>query len=321
MGRFIVQRLLESIPTLLIVSIVVFSLVRMAPGDPAMLRMGREAARPENKPRLEALRREMGLDRPIPIQYLLWLRSVLVGDFGVSIKTNQPALALVASKIPVTLELVAASTLFALLLAFPAGILAATWRGSWVDRITMTFVASGLAVPSFWLGLALVLVLSVQLRWLPASGYVPFQKAPLQNLRLLVMPTITLGTYLAAVLIRFLRADMIEVMATDYIRTARAKGLNRQRIILGHALKNALIPVLTVGGLEVGALLGGAVIIEQVFGWSGMGWLTVQAIFDRDYAVVQTAVLFFIVGLTLVNLLVDLCYAFLNPRIRATFAG
>jgi peptide/nickel transport system permease protein len=321
MGRFIVQRLLESIPTLLIVSIVVFSLVRMAPGDPAMLRMGREAARPENKPRLEALRREMGLDRPIPIQYLLWLRSVLAGDFGVSIKTNQPALALVASKIPVTLELVAASTLFALLLAFPAGILAATWRGSWVDRITMTFIASGLAVPSFWLGLALVLVLSVQLRWLPASGYVPFQKAPLQNLRLLVMPTITLGTYLAAVLIRFLRADMIEVMATDYIRTARAKGLNRQCIILGHALKNALIPVLTVGGLEVGALLGGAVIIEQVFGWSGMGWLTVQAIFDRDYAVVQTAVLFFIVGLTLVNLLVDLCYAFLNPRIRATFAG
>lgn len=320
MGRFIVRRLLEAIPTLLIVSVVVFSLIRMAPGDPAMLRMGREAARPENKERLDALRREMGLDRPIPVQYLLWLQDVATGDFGVSIKTNQSALALVVSKVPVTLQLVGASTLFALLVAFPAGIIAAVWRGSWVDRVTMTFVASGLAVPSFWLGLALVLLLSVQFRLLPASGYVPFREAPLQNLRLLIMPTITLGTYLAAVLIRFLRADMIEVLATDYIRTARAKGLNRPRVIMSHALKNALIPVLTVGGLEIGALLGGAVIIEQVFGWSGMGWLTVQAIFDRDYAVVQTAVLFFIIGLTLVNLLVDLGYAFLNPRIRSTFA-
>ena len=321
MGRFIVQRLLEAIPTLLIVSVVVFVLIRMAPGDPAMLRMGREAARPENKPKLEALRREMGLDRPMPVQYALWLRSVLVGDFGVSIKTNQPAVALVASKIPVTLQLVGAATLLALLISFPAGILAAAMRGSWVDRLTMAFAASGLAIPSFWLGLALILVLSVQLRWLPASGYVSFADAPIRNLQLLLMPALTLGIYLSAVLIRFLRADMIEVLAADYIRTARAKGLARTRVILGHALKNALIPVLTVGGLEIGALLGGAVIIEQVFGWSGMGWLTVQAIFDRDYAVVQTAVLFFVVGLTGVNLLVDLCYALLNPRVRARLAG
>ena len=317
MGRYIIRRLAEAIPTLFIVSLVVFSLIRMAPGDPAELRMGREAARPENKPKLEALRHEMGLDRPIPIQYLLWLRDTFTGNFGVSIKTSQSAAALVASKIPVTLELVLASTIFALLIAFPSGILAALWRGSWVDRLAMAFVASGMAVPSFWLGLALILLLSVQVHWLPAGGYIAFQDAPLENLKHLILPAITLGTYLAAVLIRFLRADMIEVLATDYIRTARAKGLSQRSVVFTHALKNALIPVLTVGGLEVGALLGGAVIIEQVFGWSGIGWLTVQAILDRDYAVVQTAVLLFVVGLTLVNLLVDLGYAYLNPRVRA----
>jgi len=199
--------------------------------------------------------------------------------------------------------------------------MAAVWRGSWLDRLLMALAASGLAVPSFWLGVALLLLFSVELRWLPAGGYVPFLDAPLENLKRLVLPTITLGAYLAAILIRFLRADLIEVLATDYIRTARAKGLQRTRVIFTHALKNALIPFVTAGGLEVGALLGGAVIIEQVFGWSGMGWLTVQAIFDRDYAVVQTAVLFFVVGLTVVNLLVDLGYAFLNPRIRSRFGS
>lgn len=316
MGRYIFRRIAEAIPTLFLVSIVVFTLIRMAPGDPAQLRMGREAARPENREKLEALRQEMGLDRPIPVQYLLWLRNTLSGDFGVSIKTNQSALSLVASKIPVTLELVFASTLFAVLIAFPGGILSALRRGSWLDRLTMGFAATGLAIPSFWLGLAFVLVFSVHLRWLPASGYVPFRESPLQNMRLLVMPATTLGIYLAAVLIRFLRADMIEVLTADYIRTARAKGLRKHHITLHHALKNALIPVMTVGALEVGALLGGAVIIEQVFGWSGMGWLTVQAIFDRDYAVVQTAVLFFVLGLTIINLLVDISYAYLNPRVR-----
>ena len=320
MGRFIIQRLLAALPTLLILSMIIFTLIRLAPGDPALLRMGREAARAENKPKLEALRREMGLDRPIPVQYLLWLRDTLRGDFGVSIKSGQPAAQLVLSKLPVTLELVIAATLFALLIALPGGIMAAVWRGSWLDRLLMALAASGLAVPSFWLGLALLLLFSVELRWLPAGGYVPFLDAPLENLKRLVLPTITLGAYLAAILIRFLRADLIEVLTTDYIRTARAKGLQRTRVIFTHALKNALIPFVTAGGLEVGALLGGAVIIEQVFGWSGMGWLTVQAIFDRDYAVVQTAVLFFVVGLTVVNLLVDLGYAFLNPRIRSRLA-
>ncbi len=321
MGRFIIQRLLAAIPTLLILSMIIFTLIRLAPGDPAQLRMGREAARAENKPKLEALRREMGLDRPIPVQYLLWLRDTLRGNFGVSIKSSQPTAQLVLSKLPVTLELVIAATLFSLLIALPMSIMAVVWRGSWLDRLLMALVASGLAVPSFWLGLALVLLFSVELRWLPAGGYVSFLDAPLENLKRLVLPMITLGAYLAAILIRFLRADLIEVLTTDYIRTARAKGLQRTRVIFSHALKNALIPAVTAGGLEVGALLGGAVIIEQVFGWSGMGWLTVQAIFDRDYAVVQTAVLFFVVGLTVINLLVDLGYVFLNPRVRYNTSG
>jgi peptide/nickel transport system permease protein len=176
-------------------------------------------------------------------------------------------------------------------------------------------------VPSFWLGLTLILVISVQLRWLPPSGHVPFFEDPGDNLRRMLKPAATLGIYLSATLMRFLRADMIEVMATDYVRTARAKGLGESRVVFGHALKNGLIPVLTITGLELGALLGGAVIIEQVFGWSGLGWLTVQAIADRDYPVVQAAVLFIALGLTLVNLLVDLCYGLLNPKVRAQYGA
>jgi peptide/nickel transport system permease protein len=321
MLRYALGRLLQTIPTLFILSLIVFSLIRLAPGDPAELRMGREASRPENKPKLEALRREMGLDLPIPVQYLIWLKNAAGGDLGNSIKTNQPAAQLVLSKMPASLELLAGATVFALAVAFPVGIVSAVRRGSLVDRLAMALVGAGLAVPSLWLGLTLILLLSVALHWLPPNGYVPFPQAPLNNLRLLVMPAFTLGVYLAATLIRFLRTDLIEVLSADFVRTARAKGLKEHRVVAGHALRNALIPVMTVAGLEIGALLGGAVIIEQVFGWSGIGWLTVQAIFDRDYAVVQTAVLFFAVGLTLVNLLVDLGYAALNPRVRGQMAS
>jgi peptide/nickel transport system permease protein len=185
-----------------------------------------------------------------------------------------------------------------------------------VDRAAVGFVSAGLAVPSFWFGLALILVFSVRLKWLPASGYVPFSEDPIQNLQFLIMPAATLGVYLTATLMRFVRADMIDVLAADYVRTARAKGLRERAVLIKHALRNALIPVLTIAGLEIGALMGGAVIIEQVFGWSGIGWLTVQAIFDRDYPLVQTSVLFVAVGLTIVNLIVDLAYGLLNPKLR-----
>lgn len=318
MAHFAARRIAQAIPTLIFVSIIVFTLVRMAPGDPAAMQMGREAARPENKERLEALRAEMGLDKPIPVQYLYWVRDLAQGDFGDSLRSRKPTTELFWQKLPATLQLVVASTLFALLISIPLGILAALRRGTVIDRSIMGFVSAGLAIPSFWFGLTLILIFAVHLRWLPASGYVPFTEDPVGNLKRLIMPATTLGVFLAATLTRFLRADMIEVMSADYVRTARAKGLPERTVISRHGLKNALIPVLTIAGLEFGALLGGTVIIEQVFGWSGVGWLTVQAIFDRDYPLVQTSVLFVTIGLTLANLLVDLGYGLLNPRLRVS---
>lgn len=318
MARFAASRILQAIPTMFIVTMLVFGLIRMAPGDPAAMRMGREAAKPENLPKLEALREEMGLTKPIPMQYLYWIQDLAQGNFGDSLKNKRPTFDLFMQKLPATLELVVGSTLFALLIAFPLGIIAAIRRGSLIDRAAMGFVSAGLAVPSFWLGLTLILIFSVRLGWLPASGYVPLREDPVENLRRLILPAVTLGTYLAATLMRFVRSDMIQVLGADYIRTARAKGLREKSVILRHAMRNALIPVLTVAGLEIGALLGGAVIIEQVFGWSGVGWLTVQAIFDRDYPLVQTSVLFVTVGLILINLLTDLAYGLLNPRMRVS---
>jgi peptide/nickel transport system permease protein len=316
MARYAAQRCLEAIPTILFVSVIVFALIRMAPGDPAAMQMGREAARPENKEKLEALRHEMGLDRSLVVQYGIWMQDLAQGEFGDSLRNKRPTYDLFMQKVPATLELVFAATLFAILVSFPMGVLAAVKRGTIVDRAAVSFVSAGLAVPSFWFGLALILVFSVRLHWLPASGYTPFSEDPVRNIKGLIMPAATLGVYLSATLMRFVRADMIEVLAADYVRTARAKGLRERVVLVKHALRNALIPVLTVAGLELGALLGGAVIIEQVFGWSGVGWLTVQAIFDRDYPLVQTSVLFVAVGLTLVNLAVDLGYGLLNPRLR-----
>jgi peptide/nickel transport system permease protein len=280
------------------------------------MQMGREAALPENKPKLEALRHQMGLDRPIPVQYLFWLRDLAHGNFGDSLRSRRPTLQLFTQKVPITLELVAVAALFALLVSLPAGVFAALRRGTLLDRTTIGFVSAGLAVPSFWLGLALILVFSVKLHWLPASGYVSPRVSLTGNLAHVIMPGLTLGVYLSATLTRFVRADMIETLAADYVRTARAKGLRERVVVIRHALRNALIPVLTIAGLEIGALLGGAVIIEQVFSWSGVGWLTVQAVFDRDYPLVQTSVLFIAVGLTLVNLVVDLGYGWLNPKLR-----
>jgi peptide/nickel transport system permease protein len=318
MARFTASRIAQAIPTIFIVSMMVFGLIRMAPGDPAAMRMGREAAKPENLPKLEALREEMGLNDPIPVQYLIWLGDVARGEFGDSLRNRKPTVELFMQKLPATVQLVIGSMLFAILIAFPLGILAAVKRGSLIDRAAMGFVSAGLAIPSFWFGLTLILLFSVKLRWLPASGYVPFSEDPVENLKRMIMPAVTLGTFLAATLMRFLRSDMIEVLSADYVRTARAKGLSEKVVIVRHAMKNALIPVLTIAGLETGALLGGTVIIEQVFGWSGIGWLTVQAIFDRDYPLVQTSVLFVAVGMITINLITDLLYGLMNPRMRVS---
>jgi peptide/nickel transport system permease protein len=321
MLRFVVQRCLQAIPTLLVISIVVFTLMRLAPGDPAVLRFGSQAALPQNQPRIEALRHEMGLDQPIIVQYGIWLWDAAHGNFGNSLNSDFPAAELVASKVPVTLELLLGAMLIATVVAFPAGILAAVRRGTRLDRLTLGLTAVGLAVPGFWMGLTLILLFSVVLHVFPPGGYVPFATDPRDNLLHLVMPATTLGVFLAATLLRFLRGDMIEALGTDYVRTARSKGLASRQVVLGHALRNALIPVLTYAGIEIGSLLGGAVIIEQVFGWSGIGWLTIQSILNRDYAVVQAAVLYIAFALTITNLIVDVLYALINPRIRARYAG
>jgi len=313
---YIVRRLFEAIPSIWLLTVVVFVVMQLIPGDPAIALMGRAAAREENKAALEKLRREMGLDQPLAVQYVRWFGSLLRGDFGVSNRSGQPVLALIGGRLPATLELIGLSTLLSLLLAVPLGILAALKRHSPFDRVLMVFAVGGVAIPGFWLGLTLILVFSVQLGWLPASGYVPFGENPLGNLQRALMPVLTLSVYLTATFSRFLRSDMIEVLGQDYIRTARAKGLNTAQTVTRHGLKNALIPLWTILGLEVGTLLGGVVIVEQVFGWSGIGWLLIQAVYNQDYPLVQGLVLLIAVAFTLITLLVDVGYAWMNPRIR-----
>lgn len=319
MGKLVVQRLMQLIPVLIMVSIIVFTAMRLAPGDPAILMLGKEAGRPENKPKLEQLRKEMGIDKPIPVQYLIWAQDIARGDFGVSNRSGEPVWKLIVQKLPATFELVFASLVFSLIVSLPLGIISSVKHRSPIDYLAAMFASAGLAIPGFWLGLALILVFGVGLDWFPTSGYVPFFEDPIGNLRHLVLPMVTLGVYLAATFTRFLRADMLEVLNQDYMRTAKAKGLAQSMVIMRHALPNALVPLLTIMGMEIGSLLGGAIVIEQVFGWSGIGWLSVQAIFNRDYPLVQGTVLFVCVAFVIVNLLVDIGYAIVNPRVRSQY--
>ena len=321
MGRYCLRRLLQIIPVLFVISLVVFIAMQLAPGDPAVMRMGRAAARPENQAALARLRQEMGLDKPIIIQYLIWLKDAIRGDFGLSNRSGRPVMEMIAGRLPASLQLIVVSFTLAVVVSIPLGIVAALKQNSLLDYLVMTFSVAGVAIPGFWLALTLILIFSVQLGWLPPAGYTPFSDDPWESLKRVLMPAITLSVYLIATFTRFLRADMVEVMNEDYIRTAMAKGLNGWLIVYRHALKNAFIPMLTVMGIEVGGLLGGVVILEQVFGWSGIGWLTLQGVYNRDYPLVQGAVVLIAVFYTLVNFLVDIAYAFLNPRIRAQYEG
>ncbi len=316
MGRFIVSRIFSSLIVLFIVSLIVFFAMQAAPGDPAALMLGPQAAEPEMQPALEALRREMGLDQPVYIQYLIWLQDILRGDFGNSIRNKLPVAPLILGRVPATVELLIVGLIIGVVLAFPGGILSAIKRGTWIDHSISIFAASGIAIPSFWFGLLLILIFSVNMNLLPASGYVPLFEDPIGNLKRVILPGLTLGLYLAAYITRFLRADLLEVLNADYIRTARAKGLNESRVIFIHALKNSLISVLTIMGILIGSLLGGVVIIEQVFGWSGVGWLSIQAIAVRDYPLVQGVVIFTATAFILANLAVDLLYGLVDPRVR-----
>jgi peptide/nickel transport system permease protein len=312
MTEFLVRRALISVLTLLLISLIVFTGVRMIPGDPARVLAGTDA----DAAGLQEIREKYGLNDPVPVQYLRWIGLALRGDLGESIRTRQPVAATVAIKLPITIELACLSLLVALAIALPAGIIAAVRRNTVWDVAASAVSLCGVSIPNFWLGIMLILLVSVRLGWLPASGFVPLGEDPLGNLRRMVMPAFVLGTGLAAVLMRQTRNAMIEVLSQDYIRTARAKGLAQPAVVVRHALRNGLIPVVTILGLQMGALMGGAVVTEQIFVLPGFGRLIVEAVFTRDYPLVQGVVLITASSYVLINLLVDVSYTVLNPRIR-----
>ncbi|KFK93749.1 MULTISPECIES: ABC transporter permease [unclassified Serratia (in: enterobacteria)] len=312
MVELICKRLLLAIPTLLLVSIMVFSLQKLLPGDPVLAMAGEERD-PEV---IAQLREEYHLNDPIPAQYFYWVSNALRGDLGVSLRTKEPVTQLIISKLPVTLELSLLAMMVALLVGIGMGIIAAVRKDSWVDHTTNFVALSGISVPHFWLGILLILLFSVHLQWLPASGYVPFSESMPQNLKTLLLPALVLGTGLAATLMRHTRAAMITVLKADYIRTAQAKGLLPKRVILKHAFRNALVPIVTLTTLLFGELLGGAVLTEQVFTLPGFGKMIVDSVFNRDYAVVQGVVLVVAIGFLLLNLLADVLYVLINPKMR-----
>jgi peptide/nickel transport system permease protein len=313
--RYLIRRLLQGIPVLFVVSLLVFLVLNLLPGDPVMARQG--AFMDANYAQLIAtLKSQMGLDRPIPERYAIWVWHALQGDFGVSYITQNSVAGLIGQKLPATLELTVLSLVLALLVALPAGILAALRPNSWLDLAVTGFVTMGLAIPGFWLGMMLMILFAVQIGWLPAVGYAPLTENPGDNLRHVVLPAVTLAIILAAPVMRFLRSSLLEVLGQEYITTARSKGLAPALVISRHALANALIPTITVIGLQFANLLSGVVIIEWLFAWPGMGWLTVDAVQNRDYSVVQASVILMATGFVLVNLVVDVLYAVFDPRIR-----
>ncbi|PZX16945.1 peptide/nickel transport system permease protein [Palleronia aestuarii] len=313
MLSFILRRLLIAIPTIILISIFVFSLQKFLPGDPVLAMAGEERD-PET---IAFLREKYNLNDPIPVQYLSWVGNALTGDLGISLRTNQPVLELIGQKLPVTIQLATMSMIFALLIGIPAGILSAIRKGTITDYVANIVALSGLSIPNFWLGIMLILLVSVKWQLLPASGYVPFDQDPLRSIQVMIMPAFVLGTALAATLMRHTRSAMLTVLTSDYVRTARAKGLTERRVILHHAFRNALTPIVTLSALLFGELIAGAVLTEQIFTVPGFGKLVVDAVFNRDYAVVQGIVLVTAVGFIVMNLLADIAYVLLNPRLRS----
>lgn len=312
MSRYLATRLASLVPILFGTSLVAFFLIRLVPGDPAVALLGLEA----DEAAIAAMRAKLALDQPLPVQYLHWLGNILTGDFGRSIQGGREVLPLLLGALGPTALLAAAALVVSLLIAIPAGIVAATRRNSAADYAASFIALCGLSLPSFWLGVLLILTFSIAIPILPASGYVSPLTDPVGHLTHLVLPAVTLGTALAAATMRMTRATMLEVLRADYVRTARAKGLPRARVVWGHALSNARIPIVTLVGIQLGQLLGGVVITETVFSWPGIGKLTVDAIFARDYPVVQGAVLITATLFVLINLLTDFIYTLLDPRVR-----
>jgi peptide/nickel transport system permease protein len=310
---FILRRLLIAIPTVVMISVFVFLLQKLLPGDPVLVMAGEE----RDPEMLAFLREKYRLNDPLYVQYFTWVGNALRGDLGISLRTNMPVLTLIGQKLPVTLQLALMSMTFALLIGIPAGVLAAVKKGTWVDYTTNIVALSGLSVPNFWLGIMLILFVSVRLGWLPASGYVSPGEDFVRSIQTMLMPSFVLGTALAATLTRHTRSAMLGVLNSDYVRTARAKGMRERTVILKHALRNALTPIVTISALLFGELVGGAVLTEQIFTIPGFGKLVVDAVFTRDYAVVQGIVLCTALGFILMNLLADVAYFYLNPRLRS----
>jgi peptide/nickel transport system permease protein len=312
MFTFFVRRLVTLIPTLVFVSMLIFSLQQLLPGDPALVLAGEDPS-PEA---IAHIRAKLHLDDPLPVRYGYWIAGVLQGDLGESARTHQPVLELILQKLPVTIELALLALLIALVISIPAGIVSAVYKGSAVDTGATVFALTGLSTPNFWLGIMLILLFSVELGWLPASGYVsPFENLR-SNLASMIMPAFVLGNAIAASLMRHMRSSMLQELSADYVRTARAKGLSERVVVLKHALRNALTPVITLGALELGTLLSGAVLTEQVFTIPGFGKLIIDAVFNRDYAVVQGVVLVTATTYIMLNLFADMAYFVLNPRLR-----
>ena len=312
MRSFFLRRAGASLVVLFLSSVLIFIGVRALPGDTALALAGEN----RDPAALQATREKYGLDKPVPIQYVTWLSRIVQGDFGESSKSGLPVANTVVDRLPVTLELALLSLVIALALGIPAGILAAVKPGSVFDYAGSALALVGLSVPHFWLGLMLILLVSVQLGWLPASGYVGFFEDPLENLKRMIMPALVLGTSVAAIVMRQMRSAMLDSLGADYVRTARAKGLPERAVIGRHALRNSLLTVVTIVGLQLGVLISGAVITEQIFVIPGFGKLTLDSVLQRDFALVQAVVLVVTAGYVLINLLVDLLYSLLNPRIR-----
>ncbi|MHA3977017.1 nickel ABC transporter permease [Halovulum sp. GXIMD14794] len=308
MGRYVTNRLLQLVPVLLLVSLFVFAVMHLLPGDPALLMLAGAEGGAISPERLQELRAQMGLNDPLPVQYLNFLTNALQGDLGSSVRFQKPVTELIGDRFGSTLELAVAGLLVAIAIGLPLGMVAAARKGGWIDTLCMTLSYVGSSMPVYWLGLLLVLVFSFTLHWFPSAGGT--------GLRSLVLPAVTLGLLSAGVLARLIRSSMLEVATEDYMRTAHAKGLPTRLVILRHGLKNAMIPVLTMIGLQFGALLAGTVVTETVFSRPGLGRLIVNAILSKDYPLVQGTILFLAVVYLLVNLLVDIAYAWLDPRIR-----
>lgn len=312
MGRYALRRLWQMVPVMFLISIAIFSIIHFIPGNPAQIIAGPNAT-PEQ---LAALESRLGLDRPVHVQYIIWLRNILQGDLGVSYINNFPVAKMIGQRIPATVELAFASLIIGVVIALPLGTLAAMRSGSALDTAITAFSALSFAMPGFFLIILLILLFSQELRLLPPSGRPDMLEQPGLYLKSILLPALTLGVGVAAKLVRYLRSALLEVLDQDFVRTARAKGLRDRLVLMRHALPNALIPVVTILGLQLGDLLSGAIIIESIYAWPGVGRLTIQAIEWRDYSLLQANVLFIVSAFLVVNLLTDLTYGWLDPRIR-----